>query len=36
MQNPSEILVFIFGAGGLLAALSAEVAFMGWLWVHSV
>jgi hypothetical protein len=34
MQHPSGALFFIFGA--VLAVISAEVAFFGWLWMQSV
>jgi hypothetical protein len=36
MRNPSKILFFIFGASAVLAVISAEIAFVGWLWMQSV
>jgi hypothetical protein len=36
MQHPSRVLFFIFGAGAVLAVISAEIAFVGWLWMQSV
>jgi hypothetical protein len=31
MQHPSKSLVFAIGAGAVLAVISAEIAFVGWL-----
>ena len=36
MQHSSRALFFIFGASALLAVISAEIAFLGWLWMQSV
>jgi hypothetical protein len=36
MRSISENLAWIFGAGALLALVSAELSFMGWLWINSV